>query len=185
MPFNISQLEAILRAPGLSQVVGGAVAIVLALITALGGAGSSDSPADTNNTGGSSLTGPATPGPILGEGVPLATLVDSGDAVKGSVRVGGKTYQNSWTFGSNDWQYFELKGEYRVLKATVGYIDGQVPPSNPAKLTINGKSFTVDKNNPIREVEVDITDVDRLKIYSSYTDGRKLGLGNPIVYKAR
>lgn len=185
MPFNISQLEAILRAPGLSQVVGGAVAIVLALITALGGAGSSDSPADTNNTGGSSLTGPATPGPILGEGVPLATLVDSGDAVKGSVRVGGKTYQNSWTFGSNDHQHFELKGEYRVLRATVGYVDGQVLNSRTHTITINGKAFTVDKNNPVREVEVDITDVDQLRIRSGYTGDQKLGLANPTVHKSR
>lgn len=184
MPFNTSQLEAILRAPGLSQAISGAVAIVLALITALGGAGSSDNPTDINNTGGSSITGSVSPGLILGEGIPLASLVDSGGAVMGPVRVGGKTYQNSWTFGSNKHQYFELKGEYRVLKATVGYIDGQVLNSTTHTITINGKAFTVDKNNPVREVEVDVTDVNQLTIRSSYTNGLKLGLANPTVYKA-
>lgn len=183
MPLNTSQLETLLRSPALSQVIGGALAIILALVTALGGAaGSSDETNGANGSGNNPTPGISAPAPT-GKAVDLYDLVDAGDAVKGSIRIKNKTYAKSWNFGSWDRQTVQLNREYRTLKATVGVIDGQAIGSRSLSLTINGQKFVLDKDNPVREVEVNVTNVDTLKINSIYSDGPRVGLANPVVYK--
>lgn len=180
MPLNTAQLETLLRSPVFSQIVGGALAVILALITALGG--STGSSNEANGTGNEPTPGISTPAPA-GKAVDLSSLVDHGEAVKGSIRIQNKTYAKSWNFNSWTSHTVQLNGEYRTLRATVGVIDGQVIGNRTLSLTINGQKFALNKDNPVRQVEVNVTNVESLKIRTTDNGGLKIGLAHPVVYK--
>lgn len=141
------------------------LATVLAIITAIGGLGIAGS---SNNGGGSAISVPGvtdegTTAPT-GKGVPLAEVEDYGNAIKGKVVVGGKTYDNAWKFDGYDRHRFVLNGNYNTLTATIVFLDEASRAE--ASFEIGNKNYTLNKENPRRNISLNVRNVTELKAYS-------------------
>lgn len=161
------------------------LAAILAIITAIGGIGVVGS-SEGGLGGGTNINRPSdtgTPVAPKGETFPLANVRDSGEAIKGNVVVGKKRYANAWTFGYGDDQVFQLNADYHTLTGSVGLVDGtpakQMDLTFEARLASGGNkyyTFTVNKNNPIREITVPVKDAESIRVYAGLVSQTNIAL---------
>lgn len=181
--MNSRQIQEILKA-----VTGGQIqqilAVVLAIITAVGGVATvGSSNGGISGGGGTNISTPGNddqgnPVPVTREKVLLSTVSDSGGAVKGKVTAGGKQYQNGWLFDGFDNQHFQTNNEYHTLTATIQIADGntEVQP----RIVVNGYEYNLNKDNPSRTITVSVKDQNNVTIRSR---GGKIAFYNAYLHK--